>query len=75
MRNSGREPFQYFRLLGDLAGHLDLAIDYDGRRHEDTVLAEDFDILDLHHFRIQTMLLDYVLNQVVEFVAFCSAYA
>lgn len=62
MRHSGREPFQNFRFLGDLAGHLDLAIHEKARCHEDPVLAELLDILDVHHFRIQTILLDYVLN-------------
>jgi hypothetical protein len=72
--DSGREPFQYFRFLGYLAGHFNLGVYYYGRRHENTVLGEFFDVLDIRHFRIQTIFLNYVLNQVVEFVAFGSAY-
>jgi hypothetical protein len=72
--DSGREPFQYFRFLGNLARHFNLTIYHYGRRHEDTVLAEFLDVLDVRHFRIQTVFLNYVLNQVVEFVAFGSAY-
>ena len=71
--DSGREPLHYFRFLGDLAGHLYFTINYDSRGHEDTVLGELLHVLDIQHFRVQTLLFYYVLNQVVELVAFGSA--
>jgi hypothetical protein len=73
--DSGREPLRYFRFLGDLASHLHLAIDDEGRRHEHAVLAELLDVLNIQDFSIQTLLLYYVLNQVVELVAFGSTCA
>lgn len=56
---------QYFRLLRRLAGHLHLAIDNEGGSHKYTIFGELLDVLDIHHFRIQTIFLNHVLNQVV----------
>ena len=71
--DSGRQPLHYFRFLGYLAGHFYFPINYDGRGHEDTVLRELLHVLNIQHFRVQTLLLHYVLNQVVQLVAFGSA--
>jgi hypothetical protein len=71
--DSGREPLHYFRFLGYLAGHLYFPINYNSRSHENTVLGELFHVLNIQHFRVHTLLLYYVLNQVVELVAFGSA--
>ena len=65
MGYSRRDPFQYFRFLRDLAGYLNFTIHYEGRRHKDTIFGELLDVLDIHHFRIQTIFLNHVLNQVV----------
>ncbi len=74
LSDSGRDPLHYFRFLGYLAGHLYFAINYDGRGHENTVLGELLHVLNIQNFRVHTLLLYYVLNQVVELVAFGSAY-
>ena len=71
--DSGRDPLHYFRFLGYLAGHLYFPINYDGRGHENTVLCELLQVLNIQHFRFHTLLLYYVLNQVVQLVAFGSA--
>ncbi len=73
--DSVRQPFRDFRFLWRFSGRLDFAIYYDGRRHEDTILGQYLDIFNIHRFRVQTLLLHYVLNQVVELVAFGSTCA
>jgi len=73
--DSGRDPLHYFRFLGDFSGHLYFPINYDSRGHENTVLGKLLQVLNIQHFRVHTLLLYYVLNQVVELVAFGSACA
>ncbi len=73
--NSVRQPLGDLRFLWDFSGYLYFAIDYYSRGHEDAILDELLYVLNIFRFRVKPLLLYYVLNQVVEFVALGSACA
>ncbi len=71
--NSVRQPLGDLRFLWDLSGHFYFAIDYYSGGHEDAILGDLLYVLNIFRFCVQPLLLYYVLNQVVEVVAFGSA--